>query len=489
MTHSIPGPDTPAFVLVTRVPRRTWIVLGVLVAGLFMALLDTTIVNVALPTIRTSLDASDVALTWIISGYVLAFGLMLIPAGRMGDRFGHKWLFFAGLGVFTIGSLLCGIAQDSIHLIIARVIQGAGGGIFVPAVTAYIQLLFPPLVRGRAFAVVGSVTGLASACGPLAGGLIIEAFGESSGWRWIFAVNIPIGVAAMVAAAILLPAGGRRKRMAPDLLGLALLSLALVAILVPLIQGQDAGCPLWTLVTLAAGLLLFGAFVLWQRRAAAHGVPPLVPPRLFAHASFSGGTILAFVFFAGFTSIFFTISLLWQAGLGHSALESGLVAIPFSIGNVIAASQSARLAERLGRGVLVLGTAMLTAGLVALLLVLLLVPAAQLTSWALLVPLLVGGAGSGLFIAPNSQFIVANVERPDAGAASAVISTTQRIGAAIGIAVVGGVLFGTLGDVAGAAELPAAFARAAAAAVAVSAAFAVAALALVFTLPRRVPRR
>ncbi len=472
---------------ITTSPRRAWLALSVLFAGMFMSLLDTTIVNVALPTIRTSLDASEATLSWIISGYALAFGLALIPAGRIGDRFGHKWVFIGGLALFTLASVACGLAVDSTQLVVARVIQGLGGGIFFPPVQAFVQLLFEPRKRGAAFGVMGAVIGVSSALGPIVGGLIIAALGEENGWRWIFAVNVPIGVLAIIAAVVLLPSGSEGKRLSADGVGLGLLSLALVAILVPLIQGEQEGWPLWTYLSLAAGVVLLVLFALWERRVAARGAEPLVPPRLFAHPSFTGGAILALVFFAAFTSIFFTISILWQAGLGRTALESGLVAVPFAIGNIIGASQSDRLAQRLGRTVLVLGNALLSLGLVAAFLLVLLVPTVDLTNWHLLAPLFIAGLGAGLFIAPNVRFIVATVDRPDAGAASGVIGTMQRIGSAIGIAIIGSVLFGNIGPIAGPGDLPAAFGAAAAPALAVSAAFAIVSLALVFALPRRVP--
>jgi EmrB/QacA subfamily drug resistance transporter len=487
-------------------PRRAVLALTVLLAGMFMSLLDTTIVNVALPTIRENLSADESTLSWIISGYALAFGLALIPAGRIGDRFGHKWVFFTGLAIFTVASLACGLALDSTQLVIARVIQGLGGGIFFPPVTAFIQLMFPPMRRGFAFGIMGAVIGVASALGPIVGGLLIEAFGTETGWRWIFAVNLPIGVLALVAAVLLLPRGAEGKAASADLVGLVLLAGSIVAILVPLIQGQQEGWPLWTWISIAGGLIGFVLFAFWERRVAARGVVPLVPPHLFSHPSFTGGTILALVYFAAFTSIFFTISLLWQSGLGHSALESGLVSIPFAIGNIIGASQSDRIASKIGRGVLQLGTALVSVGLVALFLVLLAVPTTELTSWMLLGPLLVAGTGSGFFIAPNARFIVATVDRSEAGAASGVIGTAQRIGSAIGIAAIGSVLFGlasleTVGDdiaaglknglyaspdEASAAVLAAHFGPAATVALAVSAAFALLSFALVFTLPKRV---
>lgn len=479
---------TPTGLVAAIGPRGRGIALAVLIVGVAMAMIDTTIVNVALPTIRTSIDASEATLSWIISGYALAYGLALIPAGRVGDRIGHKWVFIVGVGLFTLASLACGLAQDDLQLIVARVVQGLAGGIFFPAVTALIQLMYRPHERGKAFAVMGATIGFSTALGPIIGGLLIQALGEAEGWRSIFFVNIPIGVVVTIAALVLLPKiRVEQARQGADLLGLALLSAALVAILVPLIQGEDAGWPLWTYLSIAAGVVLIVLFALWELSVARRGGNPIVPPHLFSHASFSGGVILALVYFAAFTSIFFTISILWQAGLGHTALESGLVSVPFAIGSILGAAFSNRLAERLGRTVLVIGTALVASGLVALWLILWTVPTAELTNWELLGPLLVAGIGSGLFIAPNAQFIVATVDRSEAGAASGVIGTMQRIGSAIGIAVIGSVLFGNL-VINGPHDVAPGFGHAATLAMAVSAAFAVAAFALVFTLPRRVSR-
>ena len=487
MTQTTPASSAPT------IPKRAWQVLVVLLAGMFIALLDTTIVNVALPSIRTSLDASEATLSWIISGYALAFGLVLIPAGRLGDRIGHKWVFVTGLALFTLASVACGVAQSDLQLIVSRVLQGLAGGLFVPAVTAFIQLLFPAASRGKAFAIMGAVIGVSSALGPIVGGLIIEAFGEESGWRLVFGVNLPIGIAAVIAAAILLPNGSdvksaRTAKSGIDGVGLLLLSAALVALLVPLIEGEEQGWPLWTFVTLVAGALLIVAFAFWEISYTKRGRSPLVPPRLFSHPAFTGGTILALVYFAAFTSIFFTISILWQSGLGHTALESGLVSIPFAIGSIIGSSQSNRLADRLGRSVLILGTALLTVGLVAVFVLLLTVPGADLTNWMLLGPLLIAGLGNGLFIAPNQQFIVATVDRSEAGGASGVVGVMQRIGSAVGIAVVGSVLFGGIAraNITDRSQIPQAFTDAAAWAIGLSAALSVVAFVLVFALPKRV---
>lgn len=464
--------------------RNKWLALAVLLIGAFMALLDTTIVNVAIPTIRSSIGASNATLSWIVSGYALAFGLALIPAGRVGDRLGHKWVFIAGLSLFTIASLACGLAQDDGQLIAARAVQGLAGGMFFTTITALIQLMFADRERGRAFAILGATIGFSTALGPLVGGLIIQAFGAETGWRLVFGVNIPIGIVAVGAAAVFLPSGAESTDSAADWLGLALLTAGLVALLTPLIEGQQEGWPSWTYVSMVGGAVLIALFALWERRLEKLEGNPLVPPRLFAHSSFTGGVLLALVYFAAFTSIFFTIALLWQAGLGHSALQSGLVAMPFAVGSIIGAARSDVLAARFGRSVLICGLGLVAAGITAVWLMLAHTAPTAYSGWELLAPLLIAGIGSGLFIAPNSDFIVATVERRDAGAASGVIGTMQRIGSAVGIAVIGTVLFGTLHVVPGPDAVALAFAHSATMAMGVSAALSVVAFGLAFALPR-----
>jgi len=464
--------------------RNKWLALAVLLIGAFMALLDTTIVNVAIPTIRSSIGASNATLSWIVSGYALAFGLALIPAGRVGDRLGHKWVFIAGLSLFTIASLACGLAQDDGQLIAARAVQGLAGGMFFTTITALIQLMFADRERGRAFAILGATIGFSTALGPLVGGLIIQAFGAETGWRLVFGVNIPIGIVAVGAAAVFLPSGAESTDSAADWLGLALLTAGLVALLTPLIEGQQEGWPSWTYVSMVGGAVLIALFALWERRLEKLEGNPLVPPRLFAHSSFTGGVLLALVYFAAFTSVFFTIALLWQAGLGHSALQSGLVAMPFAVGSIIGAARSDVLAARFGRSVLICGLGLVAAGITAVWLMLAHTAPTAYSGWELLAPLLIAGIGSGLFIAPNSDFIVATVERRDAGAASGVIGTMQRIGSAVGIAVIGTVLFGTLHVVPGPDAVAVAFAHSATMAMGVSAALSVVAFGLAFALPR-----
>lgn len=468
--------------------RRSGLALAVLLLGAFMALLDTTIVNVAIPTIRTGLNASDAAVSWVVSGYALAFGLVLIPAGWLGDRIGHRTVFITGLGLFTGASLACGLAPSETWLVTARILQGIGGGLAFTPVTALIQVMFTGRDRGRAFSVMGAVMGFATALGPLAGGLIIAGFGDEHGWRYVFGVNVPLGVIALVAAPVFLPTRQpSRHRAAADWIGLLLLTAGLVALIVPLIQGQEYGWPWWTFVSLVASATVLVGFLLWERRVEASGQPPLIPPHLLAKRSFSGGLVLAAVYFAAFTSIFFTLAILWQAGLGHSALATGIMLLPFAVASIVGASTSDSLAARFGRAVLALGLALVAAGITAIWIILLIVPTTALNGWPLAVPLLVAGFGSGLFIAPNVDFIVAGVERSEAGTASGIVGTAQRVGSAIGIALIATVLFGTLDFGSGPDAALHAFMSSATWAMGVSAILAILAFALVFTLPRTVP--
>lgn len=459
-----------------------WRYLAVLLVGAFLALLGTTSVIVALPSIQLSLDATPSALQWVLSGYALAFGLALIPSGRLGDRIGHQRTYALGLGLFTLASLVSGFTQEPGQLIASQVVQGLAAGTFFPAVPALIQVLLGGRQRGRAFALFGAVIGLSTALGPLVGGLLIKAGGAQDGWRWAFLVNVPIGVVALALAARLPRLPRPPTAVRHDWPGLALLTAGLVLLLVPLVEGRRLDWPMWTFASLVAGAVLLAGLVVWERRVQRAGGDPLIAPRLFGSPAFTAGSLLALVYFAAFTSVFFTLSILWQTGLGHGALAAGLLVLPFAAGSFVGASVSHRFSARLGRGVLVLGCGMVLVGFATMVLLLQLT-APDPRAGELLVPLAVAGLGNGLFISPNTDFVLAAVAPGDAGVASGVLNTSQRVGNAIGIAVIGTVLFGTL-RVTGP-DVAAAFVRSATIATWVNVVLVAAALSLVFALPRR----
>jgi EmrB/QacA subfamily drug resistance transporter len=422
---------------------RRNLVLATVMLGAFMALLDTTIVNVALPSMQHALNASDSALSWIVSGYALAFGLVLIPAGRLGDSIGRKPLYVGGLCLFLLASLGAGLSQTEGQLVAARVVQGIGAGTFYTQINATIIDTFPGPGRRHAFGVLSAIIGVSTAIGPLAGGLLIATIGESSGWRWVFLVNLVIGAVAVPAAIRLLRNRPGRTGQRPDGVAVTLLCAGLLLILYPLIDAQTHGWSLPSFLSIAASVPAFAALAAWELRVERVGRTPLIPPRVLRHASFSAGTIFGLLYFAAFTSIFFVLTVVWQDGYGHSALMTGLLTASFALGSIVSASNSSRLTERLGRRILTIG-----AGLVALAIVALIVIVHQAgpepNGWYLVAPLLLGGVGSGLTIAPNVGFTLAEVPREDNGAASGVLNTGQRIGSALGIAIVATVLFETL---------------------------------------------
>lgn len=434
LTDSDASPDAP--------DRRRWWALGVVLAGAFMILLDSTIVNVAIPTIQENLEASFGAVEWVISGYALAYGLMLIPAGRLADQYGHKRLFLIGLAGFTATSIFCGTATAPSLLIGWRVAQGAMAGIMNPAILAIIQTVFPRQERGRAFGMYGAVSGIAVALGPLLGGIIIQLNLAGLEWQPIFLLNVPIGIVTVgVAFRVLGESGGRGGPL--DLVGILLMAAALLLLTVPLIEGRAAGWPRWTVVSLLAVVPMFAAFAAWEHRQLRNGREPLIDLRLFGNRAFLVGVAIGMVYFAGFIGLVFALSLVLQIGLGQSALAAGLTLMPFAMGTFVGSALSDRATQRLGRWVILLGAALVAVGIVGLILTVH-SREASLSGWNLIPSLLLAGIGSGFVIAPNVDIVLAGVPWQDAGTASGVLNTAQRIGNALGVAVVGIALFGTL---------------------------------------------
>ncbi|WP_433058930.1 MFS transporter [Dactylosporangium sp. CS-033363] len=414
----------------------------VLVAG-FMTLLDVSIVNVALPSIKASLGLSSGELQWVLSGYALTFGLLLVPAGRFGDARGRRTAFIAGLAVFTLASAAAGLATSAAWLVIARLIQGAAAGVVNPQVSGLIQQLFEPSERGRPFGLLGATIGISTAIGPLLGGLLIQIFGASDGWRWIFYINLPIGIVAIVLGARWIPGKPReeRARETLDPVGVALLGIGVVLLLLPLVQEREwKGPAKWLLVVAAAAVL--AGFVAWERRFARRGTG-VIDLSLFSVRSYGLGALVGLFYFGGFTAIFFTFTLLLQSGLHYSALEAGLAITPFAVGSAAASAVGGRTVNRFGRPLVVIGLVLVALGLAGTELALHLVPGHG-AGFATAMPLLVAGVGSGLVISPNQTLTLAEVPVRRAGSAGAVLQTGQRIGTAVGIAAVGAVFFNRL---------------------------------------------
>lgn len=424
------------------VGANRWLALAVVLAGAFMILLDSTIVNVAIPSIQIDLEASFGAIEWVVSGYALAYGLMLIPAGRLADRFGHKRLFLIGLVGFTLTSLLCGTANSPAALIGWRVAQGAMAGVMNPAILAIIQANFLPRERGKAFGMYGAMSGVAVALGPLLGGLLIQSNVRDLGWRPIFLLNLPIGILTAISALLVLRES-RGRGGSFDGVGVVLIASGVLLVSVPLIEGRAAGWPAWTVVSFLAAVPVFALFAAWETRVLRRGGDPLIDMRLFRNRAFGVGVAIGLAYFAGFIGLVFALSLYLQIGLGQTALAAGLALLPFAAGTFAGSAISSAVADRLGRWVIVLGAGLVMTGIVGLIGTIRWY-GIDITGLRLLPALLVAGIGSGFVIAPNVDIVLAGVPWQDAGAASGVLNTAQRLGNALGVAIVGIALFGSL---------------------------------------------
>jgi EmrB/QacA subfamily drug resistance transporter len=425
----------------------------VLSVALFMALVDVSIVNVALPSIRVGLGADESDLQWVLSGYTLTFGVVLVAAGRAGDIFGRGVLFLAGVVVFTGSSVWAGVASDPVWLNIARAVEGVGSGLIAPQVVGMIQQYFRGAERGRAFGIFGSVVGVSVAVGPVLGGLLIHIFGVHDGWRWVFFVNIPFGVLTVALALLWFPkplllrrhakeAGGERARSRDlDPVGSVLLGVAVLAILLPFMESGQS--PLvW--IALPAGLGLIAGWVAWELRYRQRGHSPMVDLRVFRYASFSNGTLLIGLYFLGVTSIWVLVALYFQEGLGHSALAAGMVGLPSAVLSGLSALLAGRAVARWGRVVVIVGMWVVLAGLAASVLVVLLHSRGLASEWWWLASLALIGIGQGSVITPNQALTLADVPLAYAGSSGGVMQTIQRIGTSMGIAIITAVTFAVL---------------------------------------------
>ena len=349
----------PQVSIETRPPRGA---LLVLLAGVFTSLLDFFIVNVALPDTQRDLHAGPSAVQFIVAGYGLALAAGLITAGRLGDMYGRRKMYVLGLGLFTLASAACGLAPSAGFLVAARVVQGGAAALLMPQILAIINTSFTGPARARAFTAYGMTVGFGAVFGQLVGGVLIKVDLAGLGWRSIFLINIPIGLAAVALAPRLLPesraAGGGRI----DLVGAVLVTLGLVAIVLPLVEGQQQGWPTWVFVSLAASIPLLAAFALHQRRLAAGNGSPLVNLALFRERAFSAGMVISLTYQLMMASFFLVLALFLQDGLGLSALQSGLIFLPLGLGYFAASVQSGKIAARLGPQVLALGSLVVSAG-------------------------------------------------------------------------------------------------------------------------------
>jgi EmrB/QacA subfamily drug resistance transporter len=419
-------------------PRR-WRALVVTLAGGFMILLDVSIVTVAIPSIEHGLGTSASGVQWVVSGYPLTLGLALVAGGRLGDAFGRRNMYLIALTGFVATSVFAGLAPTLTWLVIARLLQGLVAGLVTPQNGGLIQDLFRGAERGRAFGLLGATIGVSTAAGPVIGGFIIGVAGEPDGWRWVFLVNLPIGLLTLVLALLLVPRTPKRSTGADiDYLGILLLGLTVLCLMFPVVLSDTGGLGrFWWLFLVAVPL--GWAFLRWERHRERAERSPLVDIRLFTRTpGFSSGATIGTVYFCGFAGIWLVFAVYFQSDLGLSPLESGLAVTPFSLGSAVSSWLAGRLVARWGRWVTITGLAIMSLGLATVAVLGFLVDKDALVP-AILLPLLVAGIGGGAVISPNTTVTLARVEPGMAGVASGVLQTGQRLGSAVGTALLAAV--------------------------------------------------
>jgi EmrB/QacA subfamily drug resistance transporter len=422
--------------------RSRWIALIVCCSAMFMTLLDVSVTNVALPSIGDDTGAGASELQWIVSGYTLAFGLVPVLGGKLGDDHGRRLMFQVGVAGFVVTSALSGLAPTAGFLIAARVLQGLFGGLINPQTSGLVQQMFSGADRGRAFGVLGTTVGLGTAVGPLVGGALIALGGPTLGWRLVFFINIPVGIVVLALSRKFLPATTGTTHHRLDVLGAALLGGATFCVLFACVE-YDALRDVRLAWLAVPTVVLVGLFLRRERRLTAADRDPLVDMRLFQRPSYVSGITLALAFFPAMAGLPLVLALYYQRGLGYTALQSGLGITAYAVGSAISAPLTGRVVTRIGRPLVVAGAVTYGLGAVALAVVAANVPEGHATL-ALAAPLFVMGCGQGAVITPNQTLALMDVDPLMGSTAGGVLQTGQRIGLAIGQALIGAVFFNSL---------------------------------------------
>ncbi|GAA3739018.1 MFS transporter [Leifsonia bigeumensis] len=421
-----------------------WRIHSVLLVTVALTLTGISIVNVALPSIRQSLGATESDLQWVLAGYALSFGVTLIPAGRLGDLVGRPRLYLIGVLVFATASIVAGLAGDVLLLNLARVLQGIGSGLLSPQILGMIQQYFQGAERARALGAYGTVVAVSMGMAPLLGGLIIDSVGGEEGWRWTFFVNVPVSATALVLALLWFPRPvvfqrnvERGSRLDLDLVGSLLLGLSIFLVLFPF--ATPIGGYVWGL--LPVGVAVLAAWVLWERRYKRLGRMPMVDLGILSDAGFSSGVALATVYFLGITAVWVIVAVYLQLGIGFSAFQAGLIGLPSALLGAISARWAGRHVYSIGRRIVSAGIVVALVGLVLTIVVLHLSAGGWVSPWWLLLTLAPIGAAQGSVISPNQTITLTSVPLHYAGSSGGVLQTGQRVGSAIGVAVITAILF------------------------------------------------
>lgn len=428
--------------------RARWRAYGVAVGVASLTILDLAKINVAIPAISTVLGAGATEVQLLLSGFVLAFGLVLVPSGRIGDLYSRRFMFLLGLSLFTLASVAGTVAPTIELLIASRIAQGFAAGVLMPQVLGLVQQLFQGRERGQAFGIFGAVIGLSTAFGPTIGGFLVGVGGDDFGWRLLFAMNVPLGVAAFVMAFRLLPrvqdnSGAVRDF---DLLGTALLGATTFSLMLPFVltTGTETDDPArwwWLVAALGAGIL----FVLWEKTYLARGKVAIIDFELFRISSFRNGILISSFYFAALPATFIVLTLFLQRGLGFSPVVAGMVTIPFALVSAYTSYRSGKVVHKRGRPLVVVGLLAVLAGFGLVVLASVTIPDPYMP-WAVAVAMTLAGAGGGAVISPNQTLMLEDIPVHQGGLAGSLAQVGQRIGTAIGLAAALSVFFFVLAD-------------------------------------------
>ena len=424
--------------------RERTIALVIVALAFVMDLLDTTILNIAIPSIQDNLGASYAMIQWLIAGYSLAFATLLITGGRMGDVFGYRKLFMLGVGGFTLASLMCGLAWNTEVLVGARLIQGAMAALMVPQVMSMMQIMYKPAERAGVMGIFGALAGIAASLGPVIGGVLIHFNIAGLDWRPVFLINVPVGLFALFMGWRYLPDGKSAHPLKLDLVGTGIIVIAMLLLVFPLIQGRELDWPLWTFVMMSIAAPFLALFGWWLIHKNKKDKSPLIPPLLFKTRTFVTGLMVNIVFQAAMAGFFLPFTLLLQIGLGYEVIKAALTGIPTAIGiSITIAVLGQKLIPKLGRYALTLGTIVMAIGLWVLYFFVQR-SGLETTPWEFIPGLLITGMGMGLIMSPVFAVALNDVDHKHAGAASGVLNAVQQLGGAIGVALIGVFFFGQL---------------------------------------------
>ncbi|MFJ9364421.1 MFS transporter [Nocardia sp. NPDC101769] len=422
-------------------PKR-WAAAIVMILAALLDMIDGSIVNTALPSIGRELGATPAQLQWMVSAYLLGFAATLIVAGHLGDRFGRKGLFLAGVAGFAVASLASAVAAGTEQLIAARAVQGVAAAVIMPQVLGSLRTLFTGAERGKVFAIYGAIAGIAVATGVVLGGVLTDWNLFGWGWRTIFAVNVPLAAVAIALGALWIPAAHDRTPGRVGVVRAGALALSLVAIVLPLVQGRSAGWPLWGWLCLGAGVAGLAGLAAGQRALGEQR--PMLPAGLFVSRAFVAGLVVQMLFYGAMSGFMLILTIWLQSGQGYSPARAGLLMVAFSGGTFLTAPIVDGLVAKFGRGALAAGGLILAGGFSGV------VRAAghagtHSAAWPLVPGLLIAGAGLGLMVIPLANIALTAVPADLAGAASGVFTTAQQFGGALGVAVIGNVFFAHIG--------------------------------------------